>query len=143
MSVVPTIGVEFATKIVTLPSGVTIKAQIWDTAGQERYLAITRAHYQRAVGALLVYDITNVTSFQNVIRWIHEIKENGGPDIIIMLVGNKVDNESSRQITREQGAKFAEEHGLLFEETSAHTAIRVRESFESLLKEIYAQKAKF
>ena len=86
-----TIGVEFATRTVPLESGGTVKAQIWDTAGQERYRAITSAHYRRAVGALLVYDITNEKSFIATKRWMEELRDHAEPDIVIMLVGNKVD----------------------------------------------------
>merc|ERR1719478_521982 len=71
-----TIGVEFATKTVKLPnSGMTVKAQIWDTAGQERYRAITRAHYRRAAGAVLVYDVTRQPTFQSCAKWVEEVRE--------------------------------------------------------------------
>jgi len=65
-----TIGVEFATRTVALDTGGTVKAQIWDTAGQERYRAITSAHYKRAVGALLTYDVTRQNTFQNCVKWM-------------------------------------------------------------------------
>ena len=86
-----TIGVEFATRTVPLAVGGTVKAQLWDTAGQERYRAITSAHYRRAVGALLVYDVTKGATFQSCARWLEELRQNAEPDIVIMLVGNKVD----------------------------------------------------
>ncbi|CAG9332072.1 unnamed protein product [Blepharisma stoltei] len=140
-----TIGVEFATRTVPLESGGIVKAQIWDTAGQERYRAITCAHYRRAVGALLVYDVTNEKTFASVKRWMEELRENAEPDIVILLVGNKVDlcdrNPDSRKITKEQGARFAMENGLLFEETSAITIVRVKEAFEGLLQAIYNVKS--
>merc|ERR1711904_652802 len=82
-----TIGVEFATRSVSI-EGKTIKAQIWDTAGQERYRAITSAYYRGAVGALVVYDITKDVSFENVEKWLSELKENATADITMMLVGN-------------------------------------------------------
>ena len=136
---------EFATRTVPLETGGTVKAQIWDTAGQERYRAITSAHYRRAVGALLVYDVTNEKSFQAVQRWMEELKDNAEPDIVIMLVGNKIDlcdrYTDARRITRETGEKFAKEHGLLFEETSAITVVKVKEVFEGLLQVIYNVKA--
>ena len=87
----PTIGVEFATRVVPLRSGGTVKAQIWDTAGQERYYAIVSAHYRRAIGALLVYDVTNLKTFTSAKKWIQELKSKAEPDIVIMLVGNKID----------------------------------------------------
>lgn len=140
-----TIGVEFATRTVPLETGGTVKAQIWDTAGQERYRAITSAHYRRAVGALLVYDVTNEKTFSAVKRWMEELKEHAEPDIVIMLVGNKIDlcdrNPEARKIPKEQGVKFANQYGLLFEETSAITVVKVKEAFERLLQEIYNVKA--
>ena len=141
-----TIGVEFATRTVPLLTGGTVRAQIWDTAGQERYKSITSAHYRRAVGALLVYDVTNEKSFMNLKKWLEDLKENAEPDIVIMLVGNKIDlcekNPSSRKVTTEQGKKFAECYSMLFEETSAITYTRVREAFENLLQEIYNFKSR-
>merc|ERR1719163_2185741 len=86
-----TIGVEFATKTVQLAAGGSVKAQIWDTAGQERYRAITSAHYRRAVGAMLVYDASKQSTFQNCAKWMEELKQNAEPDVVIMLVGNKID----------------------------------------------------
>lgn len=133
----PTIGVEFATKTVSLSNGGTVKAQIWDTAGQERYRAITTAHYRRAIGALLVYDITQDKTFANVQKWIEELRAHADPDIVIMLVGNKVDlvetTPAERQVSREQGQQLARDQGMLFEETSAVRGIQVREAFETLL----------
>lgn len=139
-----TIGVEFATRTVSLQSGGTVKAQIWDTAGQERYRAITSAHYRRAVGALLVYDITNEKSFLAAKRWMEELRDHAEPDIVIMLVGNKVDlcdkRPEIRRVSTEEGETFAKKNGLLFEETSAVTVIRVKEAFENLLQAIYQMK---
>ena len=98
-----TIGVEFATRSEQLAHGGLVKAQIWDTAGQERYRAVTAAHYRRAVGALLVYDVTRAASFQHCQQWLNDLRENAEPDIVVMLVGNKVDlvngdNPSARQV---------------------------------------------
>ena len=139
-----TIGVEFATRTVPLESGGTVKAQIWDTAGQERYRAITSAHYRRAVGALLVYDITNEKSFLAAKRWMEELRDHAEPDIVIMLVGNKVDLCQSkpevRVVSTAEGENFAKANKLLFEETSAVTVVRVKEAFENLLQAIYQVK---
>ena len=141
-----TIGVEFATRTVPLMTGGTVRAQIWDTAGQERYKSITSAHYRRAVGALLVYDVTNEKSFINLKKWLDDLKENAEPDIIIMLVGNKIDlcdkNPNIRRVSTEQGIKFAQQYSMLFEETSAINVTRVREAFENLLQEIYNFKSR-
>mmetsp|Transcript_28489 Transcript_28489/g.32944 ORF Transcript_28489/g.32944 Transcript_28489/m.32944 type:complete len:224 (+) Transcript_28489:53-724(+) len=140
-TITPTIGVEFATRVMTLKTGGRVKTQIWDTAGQERYRAITGAHYRKAVGALVVYDITKEKSFENVAKWIEELKYNAEPDIVIMLVGNKVDlsdsNPNMRKVKYEDAAKFAASNGILFCETSAVSAQNVSDAFEDLLQEIY------
>ncbi|KAK9171707.1 Rablib [Cryptosporidium parvum] len=142
----PTIGVEFATRTVPLSIGGTVKAQIWDTAGQERYRAITRAHYRRSVGALLVYDITRKSSFLNASKWLEDIKQNSEPDIVVMLVGNKLDlvekDPSKREVPFDIAANFAQENNLFFSEASAVTRCNVKHIFEHLLQEVYNQKMK-
>lgn len=141
-----TIGVEFATKTLQLAIGGTVKAQIWDTAGQERYRAITSSHYRRAVGALLVYDVTKQSTFQNCAKWMEELRQNAEPDVMIMLVGNKVDlaeqDPSARQVYYDAAREFATKHGLLFAEASAVTSYNVQHIFENLLQEIYNQSSK-
>eukprot|EP00931_Biecheleriopsis_adriatica_P065891 TRINITY_DN40341_c0_g1_i1.p1 TRINITY_DN40341_c0_g1~~TRINITY_DN40341_c0_g1_i1.p1 ORF type:complete len:218 (+),score=53.38 TRINITY_DN40341_c0_g1_i1:95-748(+) len=143
-----TVGVEFATRIVTVKDGKKVKAQIWDTAGQERYRAITSTHYRRAVGALLCYDITKQASFQNCAKWMEELRQSAEPDIKIMLVGNKVDladkDPASRQVYYDAASQFARENDLvasdnhaLFQETSAVTNLNVKEVFQELLQEVY------
>ena len=92
--------------------GKTIKAQIWDMAGQERYRAITRSYYRGAVGALLVYDITQPLTFEHVGRWMKELRDGGDPGTVILLVGNKSDLTDARQVSTETGAAFAGGAGL-------------------------------
>lgn len=98
----PTIGVEFATKNVIMKDGTTVKAQLWDTAGQEKYRAITVAHYRKALGALIVYDITRAKTFENVKVWLEDLLKSAEENICIMLVGNKLDlvneNPSKREV---------------------------------------------
>lgn len=86
----PTIGVEFATKTYNIDNKV-IKNQIWDTAGQQRFRAITNAYYRGAQGAVIVYDITKSRTFENLNKWLSELRDNAEPDIAIMLLGNKCD----------------------------------------------------
>ncbi|XP_026194593.1 ras-related protein Rab-11B [Cyclospora cayetanensis] len=128
-----TIGVEFATKSVYLDEGKVIKAQIWDTAGQERYRAITSAYYRGAVGALLVYDITKRQSFDNVERWLKELRDHADPNIVILLVGNKSDLRHLRGITPEEATRFANRENLAFIETSALDATNVEQAFHQIL----------
>mmetsp|Transcript_43003 Transcript_43003/g.93639 ORF Transcript_43003/g.93639 Transcript_43003/m.93639 type:complete len:218 (-) Transcript_43003:247-900(-) len=138
-----TIGVEFATRTIPLAIGGTVKAQIWDTAGQERYRAITSSHYRRAVGALLVYDVTRQATFQNCLKWLEELRQNAEANIVIMLVGNKVDlvekDPMARQVYYDAAADFARQHGLFFSEASAVTSYNVKHIFEHLLQEVYNQ----
>mmetsp|Transcript_130714 Transcript_130714/g.378176 ORF Transcript_130714/g.378176 Transcript_130714/m.378176 type:complete len:221 (-) Transcript_130714:16-678(-) len=137
-----TIGVEFATRTVRLPVG-SVKAQIWDTAGQEAYRAITRAHYRRAAGAVLVYDVTRQGTFQSCAKWVQEVREGASPDAVIHLVGNKVDlvdhDPSTRQVYRDVAEEFSRMHGLLFCEASAVTSQNVQRIFEQLLTDIYSR----
>jgi len=135
-----TIGVEFATRSVSI-EGKTIKAQIWDTAGQERYRAITSAYYRGAVGALVVYDITKDVSFENVEKWLAELKENATADITMMLVGNKTDLANARCVSTEEGKTYASKNGVSFMEASALTASNVEAAFLQILSEIYHKKA--
>ncbi|CAD6334195.1 unnamed protein product [Miscanthus lutarioriparius] len=131
-----TIGVEFATKSLQM-DGKTIKAQIWDTAGQERYRAITSAYYRGAVGALLVYDITKRQSFDNVHRWLRELRDHADSSIVIMMIGNKSDLTHLRAISEDEGKVLAEKEGLFFLETSAMEAINVEEAFQTIITEVY------
>ena len=96
-----TIGVEFATRSIQVDNK-TIKAQIWDTAGQERYRAITSAYYRGAVGALLVYDISKHQTYENVTRWLKELRDHADTNIVIMLVGNKSDLRHLRAVPTEE-----------------------------------------
>ncbi|KAF6001213.1 hypothetical protein CCYA_CCYA16G4095 [Cyanidiococcus yangmingshanensis] len=131
-----TIGVEFATRSVQT-DGKVIKAQIWDTAGQERYRAITSAYYRGAVGALLVYDISKRSSFENAERWLKELRDHADQNIVIMLVGNKSDLKHLRSVSIEEGQQYAETKGLSFIETSALDASHVEEAFVRILTDIY------
>ena len=105
-----TVGVEFGAKKLEI-NGNNIKAQIWDTAGQERYKSITNAYYKGAKGALIVYDITRLSSFENVDKWIHELKAKCEADVTIIMIGNKCDLESERAISREEASTKAKHHG--------------------------------
>ncbi|KAK2624191.1 hypothetical protein QTJ16_006141 [Diplocarpon rosae] len=138
-----TIGVEFATRSIQVDAK-TIKAQIWDTAGQERYRAITSAYYRGAVGALLVYDISKHQTYDNVTRWLKELRDHADSNIVIMLVGNKSDLRHLRAVPTEEAKQFASENNLSFIETSALDASNVELAFQNILTEIYrivSQKA--
>lgn len=150
-----TIGVEFATRSIAVDSK-TIKAQIWDTAGQERYRAITSAYpsppscrapfafgadvaryYRGAVGALLVYDISKHVTYENVVRWLKELRDHADSNIVIMLVGNKSDLRHLRAVPTDEAKAFAAENGLSFIETSALDASNVELAFQNILTGIH------
>jgi len=131
-----TIGVEFATRSIQVEDKV-VKAQIWDTAGQERYRAITSAYYRGAVGALLVYDVTRHVTFENVERWLKELRGHTDMNIVIMLVGNKADLRHLRAVPTEDARAFAEREGTFLMETSALEALNVEKAFTEVLTQIY------
>lgn len=131
-----TIGVEFGARMITIDSK-QIKLQIWDTAGQEAFRSITRSYYRGAAGALLVYDITRRETFNHLTTWLEDARQHSNSNMVIMLIGNKSDLDSRREVRREEGEAFAREHGLVFMETSAKTAANVEEAFINTAKEIY------
>jgi len=131
-----TIGVEFATRSINVDNK-TVKAQIWDTAGQERYRAITSAYYRGAVGALLVYDIAKHQTYENVTRWLKELRDHADQNIVIALVGNKSDLKHLRAVPTDEAKEFATQNGLTFIETSALDASNVESAFQNILTEIY------
>uniref|UniRef100_A0A3B5A4K9 RAB2A, member RAS oncogene family n=1 Tax=Stegastes partitus TaxID=144197 RepID=A0A3B5A4K9_9TELE len=122
-----TIGVEFGARMITI-DGKQIKLQIWDTAGQESFRSITRSYYRGAAGALLVYDITRRDTFNHLTTWLEDARQHSNSNMVIMLIGNKSDLESRREVKKEEGEAFAREHGLIFMETSAKTASNVEEA---------------
>ncbi|XP_061214116.1 ras-related protein Rab-39B isoform X1 [Neopsephotus bourkii] len=108
----PTVGVDFFSRLVEIEPGKRIKLQIWDTAGQERFRSITRAYYRNSVGGLLLFDITNRRSFQNVHEWLEETKVHVQPyQIVFVLVGHKCDLDTQRQVTRHEAEKLAAAYG--------------------------------
>ncbi|XP_022986937.1 ras-related protein Rab11C-like [Cucurbita maxima] len=131
-----TIGVEFSTRTLQV-EGKTVKAQIWDTAGQERYRAITSAYYRGAVGALLVYDLTKRPTFENVQRWLRELRDHADSNIVIVMIGNKSDLSHLRSVSEDDGQSMAEKEGLSFIETSALDATNIDKAFQTILTEIY------
>ena len=124
-----TIGVEFGSRMVTI-NNQQIKLQIWDTAGQESFRSITRSYYRGAAGVLIVYDVGRRETFENLSLWLQDVKNTTNEFMTITLVGNKADvPEHQNQVTKEEGLRFAREHGLLFVETSAKTSANVESSF--------------
>ncbi|GKD82488.1 Ras-related protein RabA6a-like protein [Tanacetum coccineum] len=133
----PTIGVEFAYRN-TKVGDKTVKAQIWDTAGQERFRAITSSYYRGALGAMLIYDITRQGTFDNIKKWLHELREFGDRDMVIVLVGNKSDLVDLREVDVEDGQKLAQLENLYFMETSAKDNLNVEDVFLQMITKIYS-----
>ncbi|KAE9599899.1 hypothetical protein Lal_00045515 [Lupinus albus] len=131
-----TIGVEFATRTIQIDHKI-IKAQIWDTAGQERYRAITSAYYRGAAGALLVYDVSKHITFENVERWLNELRYHTDSNTVIMLVGNKADLRRLRAVATDEAATLAERENTYFIETSALESLNVDNAFTEVLTHIY------
>jgi len=130
-----TIGVEFGARMIPIDNQ-QMKLQIWDTAGQESFRSITRSYYRGAAGALLVYDITQRHTFNHLTTWLEDARQHSASHMVIMLIGNKCDLASRREVQKEEGEAFAREHGLIFMETSAKTAANVEEAFINTAREI-------
>ena len=133
-----TIGVEFVYKTLKINKEV-IKIEVWDTAGQERYRAITSSYYKGAKGAIIVYDITNEDSFNNVESWMNEVTKKGQRDIQFLLLGNKKDLVNDREVSEEKGIEKARELNMHLFEASALEKTNVNEAFNYLMREIYME----
>ncbi|XP_044470578.1 ras-related protein RABC1-like [Mangifera indica] len=133
----PTIGVDFKVKYVDV-GGKKLKLAIWDTAGQERFRTLTSSYYRGAQGIIMVYDVTRRETFTNLSEiWAKEIDlYSTNQECIKMLVGNKVDKEGERVVTKKEGINFAREYGCLFIECSAKTRVNVQQCFEELVLKI-------
>ena len=126
-----TVGLNFKIKLMSL-NGETFKLSLWDTAGQERFMALTPAYYRNAQGVMLVYDVTNASSFSKLDAWLHQIDRYANTDIVKILVGNKIDKEG-RQVSTIDGQFYARRHKMLFIETSAKYCENVLIAFEELV----------
>ena len=136
-----TVGVEFLSKSYKINDKI-FKIEMWDTAGQERYKSITSAYYKGAKGALIVYDTTSAQTFENVSKWLSEIREKTNKEIRLILIGNKIDLKDSKAVSTEQALAKAKEWGIALMETSAKEATNVKEAFHDLLKEMYCEMNK-
>jgi len=134
-SYISTIGVDFKIRTVELESKV-VKLQIWDTAGQERFRTITSSYYRGAHGIIVVYDVTDAESFNNVRQWLHEIDRYASDKVNKLLVGNKCDLNEKRVISFQQGKELADSLGLEFLETSAKNSTNVENAFVTMASQI-------
>lgn len=130
-----TMGIEFDTQMLDTKHG-KVKAQIWDTAGQERFARVLLpTYFRKAKGVILVYDITNAKSFESLSeRWMAQLNDHASSDDLAkLLVGNKSDLESSREVSREKAEQFCMEYGMEMLETSAKSGENVLQAFEKLI----------
>ncbi|KAF2086567.1 NCA2-domain-containing protein [Saccharata proteae CBS 121410] len=134
-SFITTIGIDFKIRTIEL-DGKRVKLQIWDTAGQERFRTITTAYYRGAMGILLVYDVTDERSFNNIRTWFSNVEQHATEGVNKILIGNKCDWEEKRAVSTEQGQALADELGIPFLEVSAKSNINVDKAFYSLAADI-------
>lgn len=128
-----TIGVDFKIKTYVVDNKI-YKIQIWDTAGQERFHTITTSYYRGASGILLVYDITDINTFNTLTNWIQDIRDLSGPDIPIVIIGNKSDLTIKRQISYTQGKEFADINNYQYIECSAKTNNNIDDVFMEIIQ---------
>ena len=130
-----TIGFDFKFKMVTLKNGKQVKVQLWDTAGQERFRTIAKSYYKGAHGIILMYDVSNPKTYDNIKKWLAQIKEEASSKVCIILVANKIDHEE-RVVTEEEGEKLAKSFNLKIFESSAKENINVIEAFQEVIENI-------
>ena len=140
-SFISTIGVDFKIRTVDI-DGAKVKLQIWDTAGQERFRTITSSYYRGAHGIIVVYDVTEQKSFNNITKWLKEIDTFAGPHVQKLLVGNKCDLESERTVSADEGRELANKLNIPFVETSAKDSINVEQAFLRMAQDIKEKGAK-
>jgi len=138
-SYISTIGVDFRFRTLKIDQK-TVKLQIWDTAGQERFRTITSAYYRGADGIIMVFDVTNMESFDHVNDWLKEVNRYAAEGTVKLLVGNKSDRTADKVVTEAQAKEFADELGIPFIETSAKSSKNVEEAFLTMAGELIRQR---
>ncbi|XP_065133505.1 ras-related protein Rab-19 isoform X1 [Paramisgurnus dabryanus] len=131
-----TIGVDFTVRTIDI-DGKKVKMQVWDTAGQERFRTITQSYYRSAHGAMIAYDLTRRPTFESLPHWIQGVEQYGAANVVFVLIGNKCDLESQRQVLFEDACTLAEKKGALAAlETSAKHYHNIEEAFELMAREL-------
>lgn len=131
-----TVGVEFHTYKINV-EGTQISLDIWDSAGQERYRSVSKGYFRDAIGCVLVFDISNNKTFNDVSFWLNEFRELSNQNAFVLLVGNKTDLQSQREVTSEIAEQFANDKHISYIETSALDGTNINETFERLAHGIY------
>ena len=132
----PTIGVEMFNKDFQINED-KVSAQIWDTAGQEKYNALTSSYYKGAKGAFVVYDITQESTFLKVEQFVKDLREKSDKNVYMILVGNKIDLEENRKISKEEGKILADKLKMGFFEVSAKNGTGIEDLFKNLIDNVY------
>lgn len=127
----PTMGASFAIQTVQLKDR-SVKLEIWDTAGQEKYRSLAPLYYQGAQAALIVFDITNADSFENVKYWVSELREAKSGPLVIAIGGNKLDRESERTVSKLEAEEYANSCDCIYGEMSARTGDNIRDMFAAI-----------
>ena len=135
-----TIGIDFLSKTMYLDDR-TVRLQLWDTAGQERFRSLIPSYIRDSSVAVVVFDVTNKTSFANCDKWIEDVRAERGGDVIILLVGNKTDLTDKRQVSAEEGEAKAKKLNVLFFETSAKSNTNIKQMFRKLAEALPGQDA--
>ena len=134
-----TIGVEFGSFIIKLDDKIC-KLQIWDTAGQESFRSVTRIFYKGAHVVFLCFDLTREDTFNNLSTWLHDIRSHAAAEIVVYLIGSKLDLEEQREVDKDTAKAFCEEHGIeKYFETSSVTGFNVEEVFSMAAKDMYVR----
>ena len=132
----PTIGVEMFNKDFQINED-KVSAQIWDTAGQEKYNALTSSYYKGAKGAIVVYDITQESTFLKVEQFVKDLREKSDKNVYMILVGNKIDLEENRKVSKEEGKILADKLKMGFFEVSAKNGTGIEDLFKNLIDNVY------
>ena len=130
-----TIGVEFKSCTIKA-NGKNVKLQIWDTAGQEKFRSVAKSYFRNAIGALIVFDLTSMKSFDSVIEWLSDVQTLSHPNSVVILVGNKCDLTDKRSVSRKEAEALAERNNILYFETSAKDGTLINEIFIRMATEI-------
>ncbi|KAI8874320.1 putative YPT6-GTP-binding protein of the rab family [Ramicandelaber brevisporus] len=135
-----TIGIDFLSKTVYLDDK-TIRLQLWDTAGQERFRALIPSYIRDSSVAVVVYDVTSQTSFNDTSKWIDDVRAERGNNVLIVLCANKIDLAEKRQVSTADGEKKAAEYGVMFMETSAKAGHNVKQLFKKIAQSLPGPEA--